>query len=335
MKVFGHKIRVSLILPVSVLILGIYLLTGGAGSASDALVQAGHALVITSGIWLGCMTIVGILWKKYPWEFHPVKHLIIEVVAIAVYTSVFGVLIGFVEFKLGIFTPSDTLVMEIFVTLLITFFITAIHELVFFYKQWKHHFSRSVRLERDKIQAKYEALKTQVNPHFLFNSLNSLTTLVDDNENAVAYIQDLSEFLRYMLTSRDKDLVLLREELQLLRKYISLQESRFRDSLNINLDVPESAWHYALPPLILQMLVENCIKHNIISKENPLKVSIRANGNSIVVENLLQKRPGVTSTGQGLKNITGRYNLFSVREVRIEETATVFRVTIPLLTVEL
>lgn len=107
-----------------------------------------------------------------------------------------------IEIRLNIFERVENLVMEAFVTLLITYLITAIHELVFFYQQWKHHFSKSVRLEKDNIQAKYETLKTQINPHFLFNSLNSLTNLVDDNEAAIRYISDLSDFFRYMLGSR-------------------------------------------------------------------------------------------------------------------------------------
>jgi two-component system LytT family sensor kinase len=233
------------------------------------------------------------------------------------------------------FIHVEDLFMEAFVTLLITYLITAIHELVFFYKQWKHHFSKSVRLEKDNIQAKYETLKTQINPHFLFNSLNSLTNLVDENEAAVKYIGDLSDFFRYMLGSRDKELVLVREEINLLKKYIHLQESRFTTNLDIEVDVPESFYHYAIPPLVLQMLVENSIKHNIISRDKPLNIFIRAEGESLVVENNLQKKSGINSTGQGLRNITERYKLFTARDVEITETSTIFKVAIPLLTIEL
>lgn len=219
--------------------------------------------------------------------------------------------------------------------MLITYLITAIHELVFFYKQWKHNFSKSIRLEKDNIQAKYETLKTQINPHFLFNSLNSLTNLVDENEAAVRYITDLSDFFRYMLGSRDKELVLVREEINLLKKYIHLQQSRFKTNLSIAVDVPESFYHYAISPLVLQMLVENSIKHNIISRDKPLKVSVRTGDESLVVENNLQKKSGISSTGQGLRNITERYRHFTTREVEITETSAIFKVAIPLLTLEL
>lgn len=335
MRIFGYKINFYLIILVGIVVTGIYLIAEGFGSASEALSRIGHGLIITAGIWLGVMTMVNLLWRKYPWEMHPVKHLIWEVSAVTVYTMLYSYLIITLEVRLGIIEPPESMVMDIFTIMLITYLITAIHELVFFYQQWKYNFSKSVRLDKDNIQAKYEALKTQVNPHFLFNSLNSLTTLVDENEEAVAYIQDLSEFLRYMLTSRDKELVLVREEVQLLERYISLQESRFKNTLKINLDIPESAWHYALPPLVLQMLVENCIKHNIISKDKPLTVSVMSNNENIVVENNLQKKNDVSSTRQGLRNIAERYKLFTTRELQIEETNNQFRVTIPLLTVEL
>jgi LytS/YehU family sensor histidine kinase len=192
-----------------------------------------------------------------------------------------------------------------------------------------------VRLEKDNIEAKYEALRAQINPHFLFNSLNSLTTMVEDNKPVVDYIQNLSELLRYMLKSGEKELVLLREEVSIMNSYIRLQKMRFPETLNIKVDIPESFYHFAVPPLVLQMLVENSIKHNIISKDKPLIVQIIASGSSISVINNLQRKSGVDSTGQGLINITGRYRFFTTRKVEINETSDKFSVTIPLLQVEL
>ena len=157
MRILGSKINFSLIVLVGVLITGIYMLSGAIGSAGEALIQTGHTLVTTAGIWLGCMTIVGYLWRKYPWELYPVKHLVIEIISIAIYTLIYGTLLAFIEIKLGILEPPDDPVIEIFTTLLITFLITSIYELAEFYRQWKYNFSKSVRLEKDNIQAKYEA----------------------------------------------------------------------------------------------------------------------------------------------------------------------------------
>jgi hypothetical protein len=335
MKIFGIKLKPALIILVGVFISGIWMIAFGFRSPAESLIGIGHGMTITAGIWLGCMTIVGWLWRKYPWEFYPVKHLILEVILITAWTLAYSFTLYQVEIWCNVFDSQENIVFEAFVTILITYLITAIHELVYFYQQWKFHFSKSIRLEKDNIQAKYETLKTQINPHFLFNSLNSLTTLVDDNEKAVEYIGNLSEFFRYMLSSRDKELVLVREEIKLLERYISLQQSRFINTLTVDVDVPEKFFHYAIPPLVLQMLVENSIKHNIISKDKPLKVTVRGNGDSIIVENNLQRKPGVSSTGQGLKNITERYKLFTTRGIDVTETSSIFKVSIPLLTVEL
>lgn len=335
MKIGSVKISPYLVVLVGIFVTGIFLVANGVDSAASGLFSLGHGLLMTTGIWLGCMGIVHYLWQKFPWEFYPVRHLIWEILLITAWTMLYSFILYRIESGIHIFERMENLFMEAVVTLLITYLITAIHELVFFYQQWKHHFSKSVRLEKDNIQAKYETLKTQINPHFLFNSLNSLTSLVDENEAAVNYISDLSEFFRYMLGSRDKELVLVREEINLLGKYIHLQQSRFKSSLDIKVDVPEKTFHFAIPPLVLQMLVENCIKHNIISRDKPLKISVTAGQDSLVVENNLQKKSGITSTGQGLKNIRERYRLFTTREVEITETASAFRVSVPLLTIEL
>ena len=335
MRIGSVKISPYLVILVGILITGIFCLSNGIDSPGRGLVSLGHGLIMTAGIWIGCMAIVQYLWHKFPWEFYPVKHLIWEIVLITAWTILYSFTLYTIERWTSVFERVENLFMEAFVTLLITYLITAIHELVFFYKQWKHNFSKSVRLEKDNIQAKYETLKTQINPHFLFNSLNSLTNLVDENEAAVKYISDLSDFFRYMLGSRDKELVLVREEVNLLEKYIHLQESRFKTNLNIHVDVPESFYHYAMPPLVLQMLVENSIKHNIISQDKPLKIYVRAEKETLLVENNLQKKSGVSSTGQGLRNITERYRLFTTREVEITKTSAIFKVAIPLLTIEL
>jgi two-component system LytT family sensor kinase len=334
MKIFGYKVNLMLIILVGVFLAGIWLIAFGFEDAGSSLVQMGHALLMTAGIWLGCMTIVGWLWKKSPWEFHPVRHLVLEILLITVYTVIYSTVIHLIEVRFEL-VEHENLFFDAFVTLLITYLITAIHELVYFYRQWKYHFSKSVRLEKDNIQARYETLRTQINPHFLFNSLNSLTNLVEDNEKAVEYIGNLSEFFRYMLGSGDKELVLVREEVQLLERYVSLQKSRFTTNLSVEVEVPEKFYHYAIPPLVLQMLVENAIKHNVISREKPLKVTVRAQGESITVGNNLQRKPGVQSTGQGLKNIAGRYRLFTTREMQVSETSSIFRVSVPLLKAEL
>ena len=293
------------------------------------------AVIMTSGIWFGCMVIVMFLWKKFPWEQKPTLHLILEIILIFIYTNVFSYGIYKLEIYTGFGDFTEDIFLSAVITNLITLLITAIHEAVEFYQQWKYNFSKSVRLEKDNIEAKYEMLKTQINPHFLFNSLNSLTTIVEENEDAVQYIQNLSEFLRYMLKSRDRQLVLLREEVNVLRQYVELQQSRFKENLDIVIDVDEKFFHFSIPPLVVQMLVENCIKHNVISKGKPLKITVKAEREWLYVENNLQKKNEISSTGQGLRNISERYRFFTTQQVKIHETNSTFRVSIPLLEVDL
>ncbi len=303
------------------------------------LISIASNIFITTGIWLGCTNIVIFLWKKYPWEIKPVKHLILEIIAILIYTNIFitlyDLLVIHYIYKNEIEYTRADIVEGFIVTNIITFLITAIYEAVFFYKQWKENFSKSARLEKDNIQAKYETLKSQINPHFLFNSLNSLTAIVDENTEAVSYIDNLSEFLRYILKSRDYEIVLVRNELSMLKKYVSLQKSRFKDNLVINIDINEKYYHYSVPPLVLQILVENCVKHNIIGKDAPLKINVFINRETIVVENNFQPRTDVSSTGQGLQNIKDRYKFFTTNEVKVIQTNSFFKVEIPLLLVEL
>lgn len=298
-----------------------------------------HSILTTAIIWGGCFSIVTFLWKKFPWERNPIKHLIIEVLAILALVMMYGFVLHVVLSKYQYIPYPDpkngNMRLSISLTLLVTYLITAIHEAVFFYQQWKINFSKSAKLEKDNMVAKYETLKSQINPHFLFNSLNSLSLIVDENKEATKYINNLSEFLRYVLKSKDKELVLVRDEVEVLEKYIALQKSRFRENLIINIAVDEKYYHYALPPLVLQMLIENCIKHNIISKKKPLNIDITASKAKLTICNNLQKKYTEPSTKQGLRNITDRFAFFSSIEVKIEESKNEFKVTIPLLTVEL
>jgi sensor histidine kinase YesM len=333
---FPNK-RLLLLIPlIGLLILTMFVLSYGLKEVDVLLKQIIFSILNTAFIWLGCIVIVQYLWKKFPWEQHPIWHLVLEIVLITVYTVLVSGLIYLISIRfLHEHIAGEEIGPTIIITMLITYLITAIHEGVYFYQQWKYNFSKSVRLERDNMEARYEALRAQINPHFLFNSLNGLVNVVEDNKQAVDYIRNLSDLLRYMLKSNEKELVLLRDEMAVLDNYIKLQQLRFRNNLKVDIDVSESHFHYAVPPLSLQMLVENAIKHNVITQSKPLHIEIGTEKDTIFVKNNLQKKEVIGSTGQGLKNISGRYRLFSAKPVRVEETNGYFRVTLPLLQVEL
>ena len=293
-----------------------------------------QSIVSTTLIWGGCIAIVVYSWKKYPWESMPVKHLIIEITAIILLLMVFfsgSNIVLCLREKTPFFAGIKSHSIDIIITILITFLITTIHEAYFFYQQWKMNFSKSISLEKDNLEARYNALKAQVNPHFLFNSLNSLMNLLENNPTAEQYVQDLSEYLRYMLLSNSRESVPLQEELDNLDKFFHLQKLRFNENLHVELSIQPASLQLQIPPLALQMLVDNCIKHNVISSQHPLTIKIHDDGKNITVVNNLQRKQSDDSTGQGLKNIEGRYRFMSGEPIKIETDDTHFSVTIPLI----
>ena len=292
------------------------------------------SLFNTVCLWLGSMSIVVFVWSRFPWELMPLKHLLVEIILILSFLSVFilGVDVYFCYNQGTTLAEGIKLnLISILFTVLITFLIVTIHEAIFFYRQWKLNFSKSVKLEKDNLEASYNALKAQVNPHFLFNSLNSLMSLLENNPTAEQYVQDLSDFLRYVLISNEREVVTLHEEIENLQKYIHLQKLRFQDNLQVEIDIQPRSLQSEIPTLTLQMLLENCIKHNIISSKRPLKVSITDNGENITVMNNLQQKQAEESTGQGLKNIEGRYRFLAGEPIKIESDEKQFSVTIPLI----
>jgi len=327
--------RGMLIIPLVGLIISLlYYLITPAEFQSDSFKNMIQGMISTCVIWIGCMSIVRILWEKFSWEHHPKKHLIFEVLFILIYLFLLFVLILVLMegFNLASWKKvAGTDGMSILNTILITFLITAIHEAYYFYLQWQENFSKSVQLEKQNIQAQYSSLKAQVNPHFLFNSLNSLASLVDENSKAEKFVQDLSEFMRFALTSSERETVTLKEELENLDKYIWLMTIRLGENLTVSQTIKPEALNLSLPPLVLQILVENCIKHNIVTQEMPLHIQIQADIKQITVSNNLQKKTETTSTGLGLSNIIGRYRFFTDEKVRVIEAADTFSVSVPLI----
>jgi len=293
------------------------------------------SLFNTVCIWIGSMSIVIFVWNKFPWESTPVTHIVVETLLILAFLSAFvlGVDACYCH-KNGIVLIEGFRLnsIEILFTILITFLIVTIHESIFFYRQWKLNFSKSIRLEKDNLEAQYNTLKAQINPHFLFNSLNSLISLLENNPKAEQYVQDLSEYLRYVLLSNSREAVDLKEELENLEKFFHLQKLRFNDNLHVEIVINPASLQLQLPTLALQMLVDNCIKHNTISGSKPLTIKIFDDGKSITVENNLQLKQSVESTGQGLKNIEGRYRFIANEPIKIVSDDKHFSVSIPLIT---
>ena len=190
------------------------------------------------------------------------------------------------------------------------------------------------RLQKEAVQAQFDALKNQISPHFLFNSLSILSSLVEiDTKLSVQFINRLSKAYRYILDQRDNEQVSLKTELDFIEAYTFLLNIRFDDRLKVVINVPESArTRYQIAPLTLQLLVENAVKHNQMSDEAPLTVTVALVGETLRVSNPIQLRPvSGDSTGMGLQNISSRYRLLTEQPVRVGEYNGDFVVIIPLL----
>jgi hypothetical protein len=188
-------------------------------------------------------------------------------------------------------------------------------------------------LRSENLQNRYDVLMNQINPHFFFNSLNSLSSLVRDgrSDNALKYIDELSNTFRYTIQSSGKELVTVAEELESLKAYSYLQQIRFEDKLFIEINVDEKANNMLLPVLSLQPLIENVVKHNIISTDSPLTITITGNAEGITVLNPVRHRQNQKEkSGTGLKNLSTRYKLLTGRDLLIENGNTMFSVTVPL-----
>lgn len=182
-------------------------------------------------------------------------------------------------------------------------------------------------LKQENLENELVALKNQVNPHFLFNSLNSLNSLIRDNKKATKFVNKLSFMYRYILQSGDRNLVSLEEELKFLESYIFLIQTRYRNRFEIEIDIDMQFLEKKVPPLSLQLLVENAVKHNEISETNPLLVKVYSEDGYICVENKIKLRATfVDNTGNGLSNLNKRYLLLKDHQILISDANNIFKV---------
>lgn len=200
-------------------------------------------------------------------------------------------------------------------------------------EKWMQLENKAQRLEKEKAQVLYENLKQQLNPHFLFNSLTSLSGLIRTNSPvAGTFLESLSKTYRYILKSSDHETVTLEEEIKFANSYIRLQQTRFKQGLEINIQAAQDTLHRKIVPVTLQNMIENAIKHNIIDEESPLVIDIYTEQDSVIVRNNLQKKNSVeTSNKKGLGNLQSLYRYLSDRPLEIKTNSTSFQVTIPLL----
>lgn len=212
--------------------------------------------------------------------------------------------------------------------------VTIIFEGLSAFERWKVTLFETEQLKKENLRTQLQSLKNQINPHFLFNSINSLSSLIaEDPDKAEVFLDEMSKVYRYLLRNNEDNLIPLQLELQFISSYYHLLKTRYGEGIEMNVDVDEKFKDYQIPPLTLQILVENAVKHNIILKEQPLRIDILChNPHEIIVRNNLQrKQVKVISHRVGLENISAKYQLMNQPDIVINEENDMFIVTIPLI----
>jgi two-component system LytT family sensor kinase len=284
----------------------------------------------------------GLLWldrrldRSIPWYYYPGKRLITEV-AIA-FPSILVILSLNYLFIHGlsdhpIENMSHQRFLYTYIILMIVFGI-AISIIIAnnFFRNWRKSLLEVEQLKREKMKSDYQALQNQLNPHFLFNNFNMLLSEIRrDPDNAVRITEKLSDVYRYVLESKNHETISLGNEAEFVEAIIFLHQVRFGDNLVVENQLPVEVNDYRLPPLTLQILIENALKHNVVSASHPLHIRIAIENDYLLVVNNIQPRKSTYSTGLGLKNIKMRYSYLTERKVTVEINDNQFTVKVPLL----
>jgi two-component system, LytTR family, sensor kinase len=295
--------------------------------------------MITTVIWLGNRYIMIYSRKKFPIFDKVRRRIIFQSVVMFIFTVTANTVMGiftkniFADEHAAFFSEADLVIHSNSAALFCTIMIIAIYESIYFMHQLRHSVEETENLKRENLSAQLNALRTQVNPHFLFNNLNTLSSLIPENpEHAVDFVQQLSKVYRHILEVKDEKSILLKDELEVLQAYTFLLKTRFEKNLEVNINIPPEKMQQKIVPLSLQILMENAIKHNIVSSGKPLQINVFTENGSLVVSNNLQMKNQINeSTGIGLDNIRNRYKLISEKPVKVTESETNFTVSIPLI----
>jgi len=276
--------------------------------------------------------------RHFPWLDAPLSRLIFDLLTVTTYSfivsfslaTIFSIYVWdyFTLETVGWGAIAEATITPIYIALGITVFFTSRSFLL----EWRQAAIEAEQMRSERLAGQYQSLKDQLNPHFLFNSLNVLSNLVYENpDRANSFIEKLSKIYRYVLDVQYEEVVQLEDEIAFAKNYLELQELRFGSKFSYDIKV-EDAHKYGMPPLTLQMLLENALKHNVATKAKPLKISIRNDHQVLTVSNTLQKRnSNERGSGIGLRNIRERYRFLSEEDIVVRETAGLFVVQVPLL----
>ncbi len=294
------------------------------------------ALLFTTVIWEGNVLILRNARRRFPRPDQTAHRFLVQIPAHLVYTLVSGSLL-----KMGlsctipeVVCNMPTLTHSFLMNLIPTALVVLVYETVYFFQQWKANLLRVEALARAAGQRELEALRQQLDPHFLFNSLNTLAALIDEQPAAAQlYLSQLADVYRYVLLAREQETVSLADELAFVDAYLHLNQIRFRDNLRVQNTISATAHPRRVAPLSVQTLVENALKHNVVSREHPLALRLESAGpDAIRVANSVRPKTLLApSTRTGLRNLISRYALLTESPILVLAGESEFSVELPLL----
>ncbi len=291
-------------------------------------------------LWLGNLGIYQIFERFIPWTANMVKRLYLQLLASGIYTLLIVNLTYYIYKSVFTLLPPDAYQMVLLniYGILFALPVFSIFFGIYFMVKWKKVTIEKNALEKENMLSELKALKSHIDPHFLFNNLNILSSLIEpDNDSALDFLDNFAEVYRYLLKNKETEAVSLLTELEFMEAYLHILEKRFEDQLIIESKVDNKLKNKMIPPMALQTLVENTIKHNKLSVKAPLKVEIYNEGNSyLVVKNNIQKKnikpgnPGET----GLHNLSKRFSYVTDNKMEVIDNGKHFIVKLPLLSFE-
>ena len=327
-------------IPLLALLIALWYIPDNWNFGTRLLVHYLITLYFTTGFWLGCRWLWGRLLHRLPRLDQTTRRLWLLAVLSVLFTLVGTVVLAW---PLHLLLPHDftlqapELRQSFLFNLVPTVLVQTLYETIYFFRQWADNVRRTEQLQSASTRSQLEALQSQLDPHFLFNSLNTLSALIEpDNEPAQDFVEQLSDVYRYVLLARDQPTVPLSEELAFVETYLALHKARFRDNLRVRWQVPAAAHAARVAPLSVQLLVENALKHNVASREHPLELELSADpaAGYFTVRNTLRPRTAglAPGTGTGLRNVRHRYELLQAPQpVTVTQEAGWFQVQLPLL----
>lgn len=276
--------------------------------------------------------------RRYPQLTHTRQRILFQLTWFVLFSSLIRVTQTGFYHLLNLWPTEDYLLFKPYffntlVSVVGTIQLAAYYEGLYLYRSWRVSYTEAIELKKENLQSQLESLKTQINPHFLFNNLNSLSALISsDAPLAEHFLDQLSSVYRYLLQQNTRNLCPLSDELTFIEAYFHLLKTRFGDGIQLEMNIPRVYLDYRIPPLTLQLLFENAIKHNVIQTSRPLLIRLYVRDEYLHVENNLQKKKlSVPSSQIGLQNIRLKYKLLDQEAVTISEDSNRFLVRVPLI----